>query len=162
METPEADDGNRVYLSIVRGIGFFLVAVAFVGLPAGFAWAAGSHHSPPPHHTVEVLRDEESHKLTCVVREAQAATKMRAMYVHLTVPAGFVLESASVNTASGRSEVTSSATASWTGPYTLTIGAAKVDGAASGNLILVIHSDFTKETVTCPALPLFQPKASPS
>jgi hypothetical protein len=45
----------------------------------------------------------------------------------------------------------------------LNIDAAKVDCAASGSLVLVIHGDFTTETaVTCPALPLFQPEACSS
>jgi hypothetical protein len=109
---------------------------------------------------VDVAQDEQSHKLTCVVGKTQPATKAKAVDVYLTVPAGFALDSATMNTVSGQFNVSVASTVSWAGPYILTIDAAKVDCAASGTLVLAVHGDFTKETtVTCPALPLFQPEA---
>lgn len=109
---------------------------------------------------MDVTQDEQSQKLTCVVGKTQPPAKAKAVAVYLTVPTGFALDSATVNTASGRFDVSVASTVSGAGPYMLSIDAAKVDCAASGSLVLVIHGDFTIETtVTCPALPLFQPEA---
>ena len=83
----------------------------------------------------------------------------KAVAVYLTVPANFALDSATVNTAAGQFDASVASTVSGAGPYMLSIDAAKVDCAASGSLVLAIRGDFTIETtVTCPALPLFQPE----
>jgi len=123
-------------------------------------WALAGRYSLPRCHLVDVTQDEQSQKLTCVIGKTQPPTKAKAVAVYLTVPANFALNSVTVNTVSGRSDVSVASTVSGAGPYMLSIDAAKVDCAASGSLVLVIHGDFTEETtVTCPALPLFQPEA---
>ena len=143
-----------IYFDVVRGNRLFVALTAYLGLPVG-ALAGGRARC----HLVDVARDGQSHKLTCVVRKAQPTTKAKAVVVYLTVPPDFALESAAVNAVSGQSDVSVSSTVSWSGPYTLTIDAIKADCAASGTLVLIVHGDLTKETVTCPSLPLFQPEA---
>jgi hypothetical protein len=147
-----------IYFDVVRGNCLFVALTVCLGLSAGTA--DGGRYSLPRCHLVDVVQDEQSHKLACVVGKTQPSTKAKAVAVYLTVPATFALDSAVVNTASGRFDVGVASTMSGAGPYILSIDAAKVDCAASGSLVLVIHGDFTTEaTVTCPALPLFQPEA---
>jgi hypothetical protein len=145
-------------LSVVKGNRLLVAVAACLCLPA---WAlAGGRYSTPRCHLVDVTQDEQTQKLTCVVGRTQPPTKAKAVAVYLTVPANFALDSATMNTVSDRSDVSVASTVSGAGPYMLSIDAAKVDCAASGSLVLVVHGDFTIETtVTCPALPLFHPEA---